>query len=60
MEGGGVSDQLATYLVSGSCPLDVTFQVFIRIMLFLHLLKVAEDVIVMVLILDPQIDCLPV
>jgi hypothetical protein len=56
-----MGDQLAIYLISGLCPLDMTFQVSIFFLLsFFHFLKVEEDVIVMVHILDPQIDCLPV
>jgi hypothetical protein len=57
---GCISDQLATYSVSGTCPFDVTLKITAVFLLFLHFLNFAEDFIVAVLIHNPQIDCLPV
>jgi hypothetical protein len=59
MEGRGVRDQLATDFVRRIGPLYVTMQVTVPFFLSLHLRKGAEYVIVIILVLDPQIDFLP-
>jgi len=62
MECGCVSEQLATNLVGRICPSYVTFQVTVLGILFPHHREVAEYVvfIVLVLVLYPQVDSLPV
>ena len=60
MEFGSVGEQLAADLISGIGPLDMTRQVFALFFISLHVRQCAKYVIFVILVLDPQVNRLPI